>query len=649
MKRISAFITFLIINLSLVAQEAGTEITIDEVYEKISDIINSANQALTKDCDPYGFQLSVKVSAKEGGVVSNVLNSGYIFLKVEGMLADHNFERFNLDKPLTPYGKDGIMYFSAGLTPQNTTNETFAVYSHSYTCKESKNGAYSSFTIQIGAQFIIETPKTGGIAGDVFYKAKDGSDAAFNNKDLKSNSNERKVRYRRLGPGDENSNSGDPEKEIDWKPFQGNQSNFEITSLTPGHYFPSVKLNGCIQKIEDPEKNKDQEVILKTKGDVRWDNPTKGQKIVRPDNVTSEKILNARVRTTFSTGNTVDGFIVTPSQTIEAWRDSDYIEKEEVQILKGDRKVWIEPHGWNSNDPIFPKDVMAKDGQYKFEDIPSGVYKVYLDGLKEWFQVVEVCNCDRETKKPKNPNTRYQQNLGAVGYQIELIYDYNHPKGKLGFTAIWDNVVIAFGAGSAPQKFSVGNAQNWEGIPKDSLGNVLDIYGKILQPPFIFIGRPGQEMICSDIFKYHGPPQMLRNTGADRFWDEHVPVRYDFSEDGLYSEVEIVEYDKNVMIDNLYAVEKGIYMTWFFDGWIKESGDSEKEMQYFHLEASETFNHLSKIQGDLVSNPLTGVVDAKVDATVVEKMKKGEDFEFTKTNGAVTYTIKGRVPKLNIK
>ena len=66
MKRISAFITFLIINLSLVAQEAGTEITIDEVYTKIEEIINSANQALTKDCDPYGFQLSVKVSAKEG-------------------------------------------------------------------------------------------------------------------------------------------------------------------------------------------------------------------------------------------------------------------------------------------------------------------------------------------------------------------------------------------------------------------------------------------------------------------------------------------------------------------------------------------------------------------------------------------------------
>ncbi|MEI6050996.1 MAG: hypothetical protein WCS03_19070, partial [Bacteroidota bacterium] len=77
--------------------------------------------------------------------------------------------------------------------------------------------------------------------------------------------------------------------------------------------------------------------------------------------------------------------------------------------------------------------------------------------------------------------------------------------------------------------------------------------------------------------------------------------------------------------------------------------DSGKEMQYFKLEASETFDHLSKVQGDLVSNPLTGVVDAKVDATVVEKMKKGEDFWFKKTNGAATYIIKGTVPKLNIK
>jgi hypothetical protein len=289
---------------------------------------------------------------------------------------------------------------------------------------------------------------------------------------------------------------------------------------------------------------------------------------------------------------------------------------------------------------------MAKDGYYKFEkNIPSGVYKVYLDGLKESFQIVEVCNCDRTTKKPKSPNMVYQQNIGAVGYQIELKYDYNHPKGKLGFTAIWSNVVIAFGVEGEPQKFSVGNAQNWAEIKRDSLGNVLDIYGKILQPPFIMLERPDQEIICTDIFKYHGPPQMVRNTGADGFWEEHVPVKYDFSEDGLYGEVEIVEYDKDVMVDNLFAVKKGIYMTWKFSGLIKVE-DSGKEMQYFNLEASETFDHLKKIQGDLVSNPLTGVVEAKVDPDVVEKMKKGEDFTFTYTSGAASYTITGTVPKL---
>jgi hypothetical protein len=648
MKKTQAIILFICFALNPYAQEISPTLSIDEVYTKIAEIINSANQSLTKDCDPYGFQLSVKVSTKEGGEVSNVVNSGAILLMVEGMLASHKFDRFNLDQPLKPFGKNGIMYFSAGLTPQNTTNETFAVYSHTYTCKESKNGEFRSFTIQIGAQFIIETPKDGGIAGDVFYKTKDGSDAPFSDKALKSSSGERKVRFRRLGPGDESANSGDPEKEVDWKPFQGNQSNFDITSLTPGHYFPSVKLNGCIQKLEDPDKNKDQELILKTKGTINWDNPTKGQKTVKPDNVTAEKILKAEVFTTFSIGNTVDGFIVTPSQRIEEWRDSDFIIREEVQLLKGNQKVWIEPYGWKSNDPIFPKDVMAKDGQYKFEDIPSGVYKVYIDGLKESGKVVEVCNCDPITKEPKSPNRRYQQNLGAVGYQIELKYDYNHPKGKLGFTAIWDNVVIAFGVGEKPQKFSVGNAQNWEGIPKDSLGNVLDVNNKILQPPFIMLERPDQEIICSDIFKYHGPPKMERNTGADGFWEEHVPIRYDFSEDGLYSEVEVVEYDKDVLIDNLYAVKKGIYMTWNFSGLIKVE-ESGKEMQYFKLEASETFDHLHKLQGNLAVNPLTGVVDAKVTDDIVEKMKKGENFSFSKTIGAATYTITGTVPKSNIK
>ena len=99
------------------------------------------------------------------------------------------------------------------------------------------------------------------------------------------------------------------------------------------------------------------------------------------------------------------------------------------------------------------------------------------------------------------------------------------------------------------------------------------------------------------------------------------------------------------MIDNLFAVQKGIYMTWNFSGLIKVE-DSGKEMQYFKLEASETFDHLKKIQGDLVSNPLTGVVDAKVPDDVIEKMKKGENFSFEKTNGSASYTISGTVPKL---
>jgi hypothetical protein len=312
--------------------------------------------------------------------------------------------------------------------------------------------------------------------------------------------------------------------------------------------------------------------------------------------------------------------------------------------------VWIEPHGWTSNDPGFPKDVMAKDGYYKFEkNIPSGVYKVYLDGLKESFQIVEVCNCDRTTKKPKSPNMVYQQNIGAVGYQIELKYDYNHPKCKLGITAVWDNVVIAFGTGLKPQKFSVGNAQSWEEIKRDSLGNVLDIYGKILQPPFIWVGpqRPNQEIICSDIFKSRSIPNMVRNTGVDGLWEEHVPIRYDFEEMGLYNTIEVVEYDKDVLVDNLYAVKKGIYMTWNFSGMIKEQEGSENEMQYFNLEASETFDHRYKLQGDLASNPLTGVVDAKLDAGIVEKIKKGETFTFTRTTGAATYTITGTVPKSN--
>jgi hypothetical protein len=642
MKKLLGFITIQLcflfgISPALIAQE---ELTKDQIYAKIKEIVNLAGSSLSSDCDPYGFQVSIKMSKKEDGVASNVLDAATVQGYVSDMLIPHKFSRFNLEKPLATYSSAGFIYISAGLTPQNAKNETFAVYFQSYTLKENIDGQFRFYTVQVGAQFIIETPNNGGIAGDVYYVSKDGTETKLTDAAFKSSSNEKKVRYRRLGPGDEAANSGEPDNNEGWKPLQGNQSNFEIVDLTPGHYFPSVKLNGCVQKLEDPDKNKDEEVIIKTEGVFNWDNPTQGQTILKPDGVNAKKVIDAEIHTKYSTGNTVEGFLLTEGQNPGKWRDHDYVQMEDVQILKTERKVWIEPHGWNSNSPIFPMSQQTKDGTYKFENIPSGVYLVYYDGQKGSGRVVEVCNCD-EKNQPKQANMVYQQNMRSTGYEIKLDYKFNYEGESFNIKATWGNVVMAFGdEKTIPQKYSIYTKPN-----KDSLDNPIDIKGKVLQPPFVIIDDPyfydtcGDDYrYCSDIFRSGPQPPIdfsysfsgptLSEMGADP----------DFRDNGLSNEFQAVEYKKDAVLMGM-EVPKGIYFTWCF------SFDSRigNMTDYIHMEASEMHDWIEREGNGAVpaDNIFAGAVDARVPDDVIEKIKKGEDFYIRKTDVSTTYTLIG--------
>ena len=647
MKKIIGFILIQVLifvgnSQPLFAQEEVDNI---QIYEKIREIVNNADQSLDEDCDPYGFQVSIKMSKKEDGVASNVLNVDSVQSIVSNMLATHQFEKFNLGNSLKVNSRNGFIYISVGLTPVNASEETFAVYFESYTLKQKIDNVFSFFTVQIGAKFIIETPSDGGIAGDVYFKTADGGNALMTNRDFISSSNDRKVRYRRLGPGDEDANSGAPDEDEGWKPFQGRESNFDIVDLTPGHYYPSVKLNGCIQKLEDTKKYKaDEEVIIKTEGVMNWDNPTVGQKIIIPDGVTATKVTDASIYTTYSTENTVEGFLLTEGQNPglwREWRDSNYVKKEDVQILKTERKIWIEPHGWTSTSTRFPKEQMSVDGTYRFTGIPSGVYWVYFDGQKGSGREVKVCNCN-EKNEPTQANLVYQQNMLTEGYEITLDYKFNWNGGIFNLKATWGNVVMAFGdENTIPQKYSYYTKPN-----KDSLNNPIDTTGKVLQPPFVIIDDAYQYKLygedyryCSDILRESPTPPIDFSYSYNDEATFGLGAEPDYSDNEYTGWFTAVEYKKNTEFFGM-SIEKGIYFTWAFSFNNKIDGT-----QYFNIEASEMYKWVCDNSTGAVppSNIVAGYVDARVPDDVIENIKRGENFEIIKTDEATTYTLSGKI------
>lgn len=620
------------------AQESEEEMRVDEIYDIIQSIITQADATLPADCDPYGFQFTIKVVSQEEGEIKEIFRPEIIKEMVYGMLSKHNFAKFSMDQEPYTYSTNRFLYIGVGLVPQNAKEEEFSLYYHSYTCFESINGVVKKYTIHIGAQFIIRKPDDGGIAGDVYYVTDQGNQVLLQDRPFLSDTREKKIKFRRLGPGSEEANSGEPDKESEgWKPFQGNQSNFTITSLTPGHYFPLVRINGCIQRYDDPDLNQEEETIIKTRGVFNWDNPTKDQKIVIPDRGTAVNITDKKIYTTYSTGNKVQGFILTPKKNPGEWRDSDYIEEGEVQVLRSSVKVWIEPYGWNATSR-FPDDTMARDGYYEFEKIPSGVYLVYLDGQKENGKIVSVCNCDEEGRALE-ANMTYQQNLGTQGYEIHLDYQFRKGDESLDINAVWNNVVIAFGDEEVPpQQFSL--SQN---PMLDSLGNYLDIKGNILQPPFTILERRSHGILCNDIFLTRGAPAVfsLNKSGTVLSGFTAIP---DFSEDGLYNSLEVIKYDHDSPVELVGEnIKKGIYFTWQFA--IKLQTPEGDEGPEISVEASEIFQGIEE-QGDDPSMIFGGgIIDARAPEDVVEKIKRNEEFSFTKSFQGTTYTLKGILPK----
>jgi hypothetical protein len=302
-------------------------------------------------------------------------------------------------------------------------------------------------------------------------------------------------------------------------------------------------------------------------------------------------------------------------------------------------KIWLEPNGWTSNSSEYPKFEMSKDGIYKFEHVPSGVYLVYFDGQKGSGREVRVCNCN-EKDEPTQANLLYQQNMLSTGYEIKLDYKYNYQGETFNVKTTWGNVVMAFGdENTIPQKYSLFKKPN-----RDSLNNPIDTVGKILQPPFVIIDAPYYSTLgdnyryCNDIFREGPvPPIDFSYTKSGEIFSQ-IEANPDFAKDGLYNEFQAVEYKNNVVLPLGEHVTKGIYFTWQF------AFNNEKDhiWPFLSMSASECYQWIQD-EGGTSSIFGSGAVDARVPDEVIEQIKRGENFEFRVTDEAVTYTLSGKV------
>ncbi len=653
MQRSSKFrITLLVILLFspyfLMAQME--EFTIGDFYNQISRIINESDQAIGNDADPYGFSLSVRIVTEYNGSLSDIFAPETLKQSVQQVISKHNFNRFNLENELQYkiIEDKKFLYMTVGLTPLNAANEEVTLQYKNFKVTQKLKGQTVTHTVFVNAQFLVEKPNDGKISGDVYFEGSSGQTLLTNHPFL-SDGNEKKIAYQRLGPGNERVNSGTPE-DLKWKPFSRSESGFEFDDFTPGHYFPHIKINGCVHKYDKPEKDNKDEVIIKTKGEIRWDVDHSNDKVYRPDYTKGEDKDKIEIHSTFSTQNIVEGFLLAPNQNADKWnhwRDSvpDFVKKEEVVVVKSKINVFLEPYLWKSTKST-PYKVAAADGYFKFDNLPSGVYILYLENQKGKGKIVEVCNCNKEGYE-KQPNMTYQQNINTDGYDIYLDYSFENNGETFNVKAKWHNVIIALGDDTTTvQKFSTATDPL-----QDSAQNYLDIKGNIIQPPFTMMDYP-EYTICADEFRICSnmlqtgnlPPTDFSITKSGETLS-NFQIEPDFdTEEGLYNHFTVEEYKRDIAMPTGETINKGVYFTWQFRFLTSVGNDKGADL---HIEATPSYSWFDEHSvGGLPATNIFGggFVDASVPPDVIGLMQIGKDFSFTKNlKGGVKYTIRGEI------
>jgi hypothetical protein len=639
---------FLLISVNVFCQMQ--EFTIRDFYTQIGLIIQEADEAIPDETDPYGFHLSVRIVSKYNGSFTDVFSPETIKQSVDKVISKHNFGRFNLGKAISYKINEEKKYINmqVGLTPLNAADEEMAFQFKNFKVTQRLDKQVVTHIVIVIAHFIIEKPNDGIISGNVYFQGTKGQEV-LNDHPFLSSGNEKKIAIQRFGPGADKVNSGEPD-DLTWKPFENNQSGYNFGELTPGHYFPHVKINGCIHHFDLPEKNNKDEVIIKTYGEMRWDKDHSNDKVLRFDKLKAETKDKIEIHTTFSTQNIIEGFLLAPNQSPDKWnrwRDSvpDFVKKEEVVVLKAKMKVFLEPYLWQSTF-TFPRKVETADGYFKFENLPSGVYILYLENQKGRGKIVEVCNCNKDGYE-KSPNMTYQQNINTDGYDIYLDYSFENDGETFNVKAKWSNIIIAFGNDTTTiQKFSA------ESIPlQDTAQNYLDIRGNIIQPPFTMMDYP-EYTICADEFRIcsnflqtgNSPPADFSITKSGKTFS-NINIKPDFdNQEGLYNQFTVEEYKRDITLQTSETVKAGVYFTWQFRFFTKVGNDKGPDL---HIESSPAFQWFQDhSEGILPPTNIFGggFVDALVPQDVIGLIHLGKNFTFSKNlKGGVKYTIRGEI------
>lgn len=391
----------------------GAEDKYELFYTRVEKAVQLAVQNLSDGCDPYGFSLLIKTSLTDengGGAYMFSFDRDRVRQIVEDeAIKKLKFDIFDMEAQVeVAPGRAGIYYLHAGLAPPDAPQTGHEVFSDNFNLQiGSSTSGFQQIVVQVGAVFIVSKPNDGSINGSIYYVDAEGNSKPWNAAVFPGTS-KAKVRYRRLGPGDDRTNSGFKEPESDWK-FIGNPSypEFLIDNRDPGHYYPSVKMRGCLQRYEDLEKDKDLEAIVKlTKSSVDWNDLHTINGVSTPTaNLKAEEVKEKTIYTKYSTANTVKGKVLDASN----------------KPVKGKKTIVLEPKDWEIPGKK-PSEVITLDENFEFpEMVESGVYYLYVKGQPKK-EIVEVCNC---REKGEDANHTYTRNIGGSAelyVTVETIY-----------------------------------------------------------------------------------------------------------------------------------------------------------------------------------------------------------------------------------